>query len=160
MLNQHKLLIFLMLNIFCLIFFFRCSSEKKINSEIEKIPLEIKFDRFDLKFASINKNAFQNFKKKYKFLFPNQFHDSIWMKRKYDSIQIMLQNEVNKVFPNINKLEIESENIYKHLIYYFPKIKVPKFLTLINNVDYQNKIIFADTIILTSLNIKINFSRK
>ena len=160
MLNQYKLLIFLMLNIFCLIFFFRCSSEKKINSEIEKIPLEIKFDRFDLKFASINKKAFQNFKKKYKFLFPSQFHDSIWMKRKDDSIQIMLQNEVNKVFPDINKLERESENIYKHLKYNFPRIKVPKFLTLINNVDYQNKIIFADTIILISLDTFLGSTNK
>ena len=137
-----------------------CSSIKKINSEIEKIPLEIKFDRFDLKFISVNKKGFQKFKNKYDFLFPSKFPDSIWMKRKNDSIQIMLQNEVNIVFPNMNELEKESENIYKHLIYNFPSIKVPKFLTLINNVDYQSKIIFTDSIILISLDTFLGSTNK
>ena len=161
MLNQYKLLIFLMLNIICLIFiFFGCTNKKKINLEIEKIPLKIKFDRFDLKFANVNKKEFQNFKKKYDFLFPIQFPDSLWIKRKDDSIQTMLQNEVNKVFPNMDKLEKESENIYKHLIYNFPSTKVPKFLTLINNVDYQSKIIFTDTIILISLDTFLGSTNK
>ena len=161
MLNQYKLLIFLMLKIFCLIFIFLgCSNNKKSNLKIEKIPLEIKFDRFDLKFASVNNKKFQNLKKKYNFLFPSQFPDSVWMKRKDDSIQIMLQNEVNKVFPNLDKLEKESENIYKHLIYNFPSIKVPKFLTLINNVDYQSKVIFTDTIILISLDTFLGSTNK
>jgi len=152
MLNHFKLLVFLILNIFCLIsIFLGCSDKKKINSEIEKIPLKIKFDRFDLKFASIEKKEFQNFKKKYNYLFPSQFSDSVWLKRKNDTIQIMLQNEVNKIFPTLSNIEKEAENIFKHLIYNFPSIKVPKFLTLINNVDYQNKIIFSDTIVLISL---------
>ena len=138
----------------------RCSNNKKINSEIEKIPLEIKFDRFDLKFISVNKKGFQKFKNKYDFLFPSKFPDSIWMKRKNDSIQIMLQNEVNIVFPNMNELEKESENIYKHLIYNFPSLKVPKFLKLINNVDYQSKIIFTDSIILISLDTFLGSTNK
>ena len=152
MLNHFKLLVFLILNIFCLIFIFLgCSNSKKIDPEIEKIPLEIKFDRFDLKFASIEKKEFQNFKKKYNYLFPSQFSDSVWLKRKNDTIQIMLQNEVNKIFPTLTNIEKEAENIFKHLVYNFPLIKVPKFLTLINNVDYQNKVIFSDTIVLISL---------
>ena len=65
MLNQYKLLIFLMLNIFCLIFIFLgCSNNKNIDLEIEKIPLEIEFERFDLKFASVNEKKFHNLKKK------------------------------------------------------------------------------------------------
>ena len=59
-----------MLNIICLIFiFFGCSNKKKINLEIEKIPLKIKFDRFDLKFADVNKKEFQNLKKNIIFYF-------------------------------------------------------------------------------------------
>ena len=161
MLNQYKLLIFLMSSIFCLIFIFlACSDSKKIDSQIEKISLEIKFDRFDLKFASVKNNEFQNFKNKYNYLFPSQFSDSVWLKRKNDTIQIMLQNEVNKIFPTLSKIEKESENIYKHLIYNFPSIKVPKFLTLINNVDYQNKVIFTDTIVLISLDTFLGSTNK
>ena len=161
MLNHFKLLVFLILNIFCLIFIFLgCSNSKKINPEIEKIPLEIKFDRFDLKFASIEKEEFQNFKKKYNYLFPSQFSDSVWLKRKNDTIQIMLQNEVNKIFPTLSNIEKEAENIFKHLIYNFPSIKVPKFLTLINNVDYQNKVIFSDTIVLISLDTFLGSKNK
>ena len=161
MLNHFKLLVFLILNIFCLIFIFLgCSNSKKIDPEIEKIPLEIKFDRFDLKFALIEKKEFQNFKKKYNYLFPSQFSDSVWLKRKNDTIQIMLQNEVNKIFPTLRNIEKEAENIFKHLIYNFPSIKVPKFLTLINNVDYQNKVIFSDTIVLISLDTFLGSKNK
>lgn len=161
MIIQRKLLIFLMLNIFCLIIFISgCSNEKKIKAQIEQIPVEIKFDRFDLKFASVKREEFQKFKKKYKYLFPDQFSDSVWMKRKKDSIQNLLYNEVNKNFPNLINLEKESENIYKHLIYYFPLIKIPKFLTLTNNVDYQNKIIFADSIVLISLDTFLGSTNK
>tara|TARA_B100000963_G_scaffold326201_1_gene313065 strand:+ start:11486 stop:12433 length:948 start_codon:yes stop_codon:yes gene_type:complete len=150
-----------MLDIFCLIFIFSgCSDNSKIDPEIEKIQLEINFDRFDLKFASIHKNDFSNFKKKYNYLFPSKFPDSVWLNRKNDTIQSMLQNEVNEIFPNLNKLEKETESIYKHLIYNFPSIKIPKFLTLINNVDYQSKIIFADSIILISLDTFLGSTNK
>ncbi len=160
-LNQFKLLIFLMLDIFCLIFIFSgCTNIKKIDPEIEKIQLEINFDRFDLKFASIRKNEFSNFKKKYNYLFPSKFPDSVWLNRKNDTIQSMLQNEVNKIFPNLNKLEKETESIYKHLTYHFPSIKIPKFLTLINNVDYQSKIIFTDSIVLISLDTFLGSANK
>ncbi len=160
-LNQFKLLIFLMLDIFCLIFIFSgCTNTSKIDPEIEKIQLEINFDRFDLKFASIHDNEFSNFKKKYNYLFPSKFPDSVWLNRKNDTIQSMLQNEVNKVFPNLDKFEKEAESIYKHLIYNFPSIKIPKFLTLINNVDYQSKLIFADSIILISLDTFLGSTNK
>ena len=159
--KRNKLLVFLMLIIFCLIFIFPgCSNNKKIDSEISKIPLEIEFDRFDLKFSSVSKEKFKNFKKTYNYLFPSQFSDSVWIKRKNDTIQTMLQREVNKIFPNLNKLEQEVENLYKHIIYYFPKTKVPKFLTLINNVDYQNKIIFTDTLVLISLDTFLGSTNK
>ncbi len=159
--KQYKLLVFLMSIIFCLIFIFiGCSNNKKIDSEISKIPLEVEFDRFDLKFSSVSEKKFKNFKKKYNYLFPSQFSDSLWIKRKNDTIQTMLMSEVNKIFPNLSKLEKEVELIYKHFIYHFPKIKVPKFLTLINNVDYQNKIIFTDTLVLISLDTFLGSTNK
>ena len=83
MLNHFKLLVFLILNIFCLIFIFLgCSDNKKINSEIEKIPLEIKFDRFDLKFASIEKKEFQNFKKKIQLFISKSIFRQCLVKKK------------------------------------------------------------------------------
>ncbi len=157
----YKLLVFLMLIIFCLILVFQTFSyNKKIDSDISKIPLDIEFDRFDLKFSSVSKKKFKNLKKKYNYLFPSQFSDSLWIKRKNDTIQTMLQSEVNKVFPDLSKLEKEVELIYKHIIYHFPKIKVPKFLTLTNNVDYQNKIIFTDTLVLISLDTFLGSKNK
>ena len=152
MLNQYKLLIFLMSSIFCLIFIFLgCSDNKKIDSEIEKIPLEIKFDRFDLKFASIKKKEFRNFKKKYNYLFPSQFSDSVWIKRQNDSLQLLLQEAVRKVFIDISSLEGNVSNLFKHIKYYFPKTKIPRVITLTNNVDYQIKTVYLDSLLLISL---------
>ncbi len=82
------------------------------------------------------------------------------MKRKNDSIQNLLHSEVNNIFPSLVNLEKESEDIYRHFIYYFPLTKIPKFLTLTNNVDYQNKIIFADSIVLISLDTFLGSTNK
>ena len=41
---------------------------------------------------------------------------------------------------------------FKHLKYYFPKTQTPRVIgVILNNVDYQSKTIYADSLLLVSL---------
>ena len=77
---------------------FACSSADNREKEIAQIPVNVDFDRFDRKFFNASKEEFYSLKQEYGYLFPEQYPDSIWLKRQRDSLQVLLQGEI-KCFP-------------------------------------------------------------
>ena len=128
-----------------------CDQNSKLEQEIAALPIQIQVDRFDQKFHQSSPDKIPHLKQQYPYLFPQQFADSVWVKRQKDSLQLLLQNAVEKEFPSISEMEISLTNLFKHIHYYFPKAPIPHVIGLINNVDYQSKTIFADSILLISL---------
>jgi gliding motility-associated lipoprotein GldB len=139
--------------VFFSVFIFILSCQNNINNEsdIESIPVEIKFDRFDLKFYGQSPEVIPQLKKDYPFLFPKQFSDSVWIKRQKDSLQLLLQNAVSQVYKDVTPLEMKVSHLFKHIQYHFPKVKIPRVITLTNNVDYQIKTVYSDSLLLISL---------
>jgi len=84
-------------------------------------------------------------------LFPKQFSDSVWIARQKDSLQLLLKNAVQEVFEDITPLEDELTHLFKHINYHFPQTKIPQVVTLTNNVDYQIKTVYSDSLVLLSL---------
>ena len=144
-----SLRIFFVLSFICLIT--GCKEPDSKISEILSIPLELTIERFDEKFHLSQASNIPQLKKEYPFLFPEKFNDSVWVKRQKDSLQLLLLENVNKKFPKIESLENDLEILFKHLKYYFPKTQLPRVLGVINNVDYQSKTIYADSLLLVSL---------
>ena len=139
---------------FCIaftVFFSSCSDENALEAEINRIPVTIDIDRFDLKFYNATPEEYIELKKSYPYLFPNQFPDSIWVKRQRDSIQTILHAEIKKVYPSLDPVKEELVSLYKHIKYYFPQIQDPHVVTVVNNVDYQSKTIFTDSLLIISL---------
>jgi hypothetical protein len=157
---QPKLVILLFF-IIC----YSCQSENENETQIDAIPVEISLDRFDLKFYNQPASVIPNLKSQYPFLFPKQFSDSIWISRQTDSLQLLLQNEVNKTFESTDLIESELSHLFKHIKFYFPSTVVPKVITLTNNVDYQIKTVyldwtlFWDQIILCTMVFQITYER-
>jgi len=141
--TSHILLIFL--------FFNACQEEFTNESDVESISVSISFDRFDIKFYGQPSNVIPELKIKYPFLFPKQFSDSVWINRQKDSLQLLLQSEVNKTFKNIELFERDVNHLFKHIKYLFPFAKIPRVITLTNNVDYQIKTVYSDSLLLISL---------
>src|SRR5690606_28291313 len=77
--------------------------------------------------------------------------DSIWIERINDSLQRELSNEVENTFSNFNDIHEEIESLFQHLKYYDKSFKVPRVITVTSDVDYRNKTIVTDTIVLISL---------
>jgi len=131
--------------------FIKCKPDNSTESEIMAIPVSINIERFDQKFHRSNPEMIFELKNKYPFLFPQQFNDSVWFKRQKDSLQLMLLDTVESTFTDMTPIESELEYLFKHLKFYFPKTKIPRIVGLINNVDYQTKTIYIDSLLLISL---------
>ncbi|RPG69039.1 MAG: hypothetical protein CBD07_001160, partial [Flavobacteriaceae bacterium TMED147] len=86
------------------IFFSSCKRENSNEENIQSIPIDLTFERFDLKFYNQTPDVIPELKKKYPFLFPKQFSDSVWIKRQNDSLQLLLQDAVIKVYKDIKSL--------------------------------------------------------
>lgn len=132
-------------------YFIGCDDTNTKESEILMIPLEIKIDRFDKKFHLSQADDIQVLKTTYPYLFPKKFDESVWIKRQKDSLQLLLLENVEKKFTSMVLIEENLEYLFKHLKYYFPKTTIPRVIGLINNVDYQSKTIYADSLLLISL---------
>ena len=130
---------------------FSCENQDAIEAEIDALPGAISMDRFDRKFHEATPDQIPELKKNYPYLFPQQFPDSIWINRQKDSLQRLLQTAVDEKFPKMESLESDLSHLFKHIQYYFPATPSPHTIGLINNVDYQSKSIYTDSLLIISL---------
>lgn len=144
---QKKHFIFLGL---LLSFFISCTDDQ-VKKEIESIEVDLELKRFDRAFAQANPSDLPKLKNDFPFLFPTQFHDSIWIGKMKDTLQIEIQEEVAEKFTDFSRQEKELQLFYQHLKYFFPEFSVPTVITLAEEVDYRNKVILSDDFLLISL---------
>lgn len=136
---------------FCLLFF-GCKKEKdSIVAEIENIPINFELHRFDRDFAQTGPANLDQIKQKYPAFFPEQFDDAFWIEKMTDTLQIELEAETLKTFPNDRDLENILVPLFKHIKYYFPKFEEPVVVTVTSDVDYREKVILADTLLILEL---------
>ncbi|MCL6268081.1 gliding motility lipoprotein GldB [Flagellimonas myxillae] len=128
-----------------------CDNRDKKADEISKIPLELSVSRFDRDFADASPADLPRLKKRYPYLFPSQFPDSMWVAKFSDTIQTELSEEVDKAFGNFDKETEDLKSLFQHIKYYFPKWKVPKVVTVTSDVRYNDRVILTDTLLLLGL---------
>ncbi len=137
-----------------------CGDDDKVSQEIAEIDLDLQVNRFDREFAEITPSQLPTLKKKYPYLFPEQYPDSIWVAKMKDTLQLELLSEVDATFGNFENETADLELLFKHITYYFPKYKTPKVITVISDVEYNNRVILADTLLLIGLDNYLGSSHK
>ncbi|NER12491.1 gliding motility lipoprotein GldB [Leptobacterium flavescens] len=137
-----------------------CEKQNKVEKEIAEIPLEVEVDRFDLAFASSSENDLGGLKAKYPYLFPQQYADSVWLAQMKDTLQLEINHEIAREFPDLGEQEVELRSLFQHLRYYFPEFNTPKVITLTSDVDYRNKVIYTDSLMLVSLDTYLGKDHK
>ncbi|MEJ6791890.1 MAG: gliding motility lipoprotein GldB [Lacinutrix sp.] len=128
-----------------------CTKEDKIETEISKINIDFTVERFDKAFAEVTTSSLPKLKNAYPFLFAKNYDDSFWLNKIKDTIQQQLQNESIKKFEDLKTETVELESLFQHLKYYFPEFKTPRVITVASDVDYRNKVIVTDTIVVLPL---------
>jgi gliding motility-associated lipoprotein GldB len=125
-----------------------CKKEQKVPDEISTLPMELEIRRFDREFAQTTPNQLSSIKEKYPYFFPEQYPDSVWIAKLQDTIQLELRSAVDSAFTNFEKESDDLALLFKHIKYYFPKYRVPVIITVTTDVDYENRIILTDSLLL------------
>jgi len=128
-----------------------CQDESKIKDAIAELPVDLKISRFDKMLLDASAENLTELKQAFPFLFNPRTPDSVWIAKFEDSLQQELTREVNTVFKDFEPVEADITNFYRHLNYYDPGYQQPEIITLINNVDYRNRLIVTDSLVLIAL---------
>ncbi|WP_222983350.1 gliding motility lipoprotein GldB [Flagellimonas meishanensis] len=128
-----------------------CKKENKNEEAISKLEVDLQILRFDREFARATPKDIQGLKKKYPYLFPEQFADSVWLAKLSDTIQKELSDEVERTFGDFKEESIALQSLFQHIIHYFPDFRIPKVVTLTSDVRYNDRIILTDSLLLIGL---------
>lgn len=134
-----------------LLLFFSCNTDSKIANDIDAIEVSVPIIRFDKEFGKSTAQDLPALKARYPYLFAKQFDDAYWNKKLVDSLQRELTDEVARVFPEMDEQQEELEGLFKHIKYYYPETTVPKVVTITSEVEYRNKVILVDSLLIVAL---------
>lgn len=145
--------------VFCSLFW-SCDQKSKVEKAIEDTPVEIKVERFDKIFFETSPKDLAKVKKQFPYFFSPQINDTVWLNKMQAPIWREVYTEVQKKYANIEGVQNDLETLYKHMKYYFPETKQPKLITLISDMDYNNKAIYADSLVIVSLELYLGKDHK
>ncbi|MBP6759271.1 MAG: gliding motility lipoprotein GldB, partial [Flavobacterium sp.] len=137
-----------------------CDKKSKVEKEVEEIPVEIKVERFDKLFFETPPKDLGKLKKEFPFFFPSGTDDSVWLEKMQNPLWRELYAEVQKKYSNFEPVQKELETLFKHIKYNFPKTKTPKVIAVISEMDYNNKVIYADSLLIISLELYLGKAHK
>src|SRR5690606_4168792 len=141
---------------YCILFLFAfllfsCNDESKVEKEIEKIPMNVEIIRFDKIFAEATPADLPKLKTEFPDFFPQQYNDSIWIGKLTDTLQKQLETEVFKTFSKDEEIEDVLVPLFQHIKYYFPNFTTPLVVTTTSDVDYRNKVILTERMMVIGL---------
>ncbi|WP_026915194.1 gliding motility lipoprotein GldB [Christiangramia portivictoriae] len=137
--------------LFIIILVVSCNQKTGTEEKIEAIELDLQVIRFEQEFAGTDPRQLPELKQKYPFLFPEQFPDSVWIEKLSDSLQLEINQAVEEEFSDFTTQENELYALFQHINYYFPEFEIPAVITVTSEVDYKNKIIYAEDYLFVSL---------
>lgn len=143
---------FLVLSIF-LCSLFSCDKEIKHEVDFSSIKISVSVDRFEKKFFNSNEQSLSKLKSEYPYLFPIQNPDSIWLNRINSLEEKELFLESQNVFGDFDNEKTALEKLFQHIKHYHPSFEVPTIITLITNLDYENNVMYADSLLFISLDM-------
>ena len=130
---------------------FSCKIDTKTVVDVSNIPVSFSLSRFDVDFYTSSKNDLPKLKNKYPLLFPNQVEDSVWIHKITNKDEQELFAETQKIFNDFSSEEKELKKLFQYIKYYNPKFVSPNVITMLTNIDYNNRVIYADSLLLISL---------
>lgn len=145
--------------VLCL-FFLSCDKKSKVEKAVEEIPVDIKVERFDKVFFETKPEDLEKIKKQYPFFFPVGNDDNIWLQKMQDPLWREVYAEVQKKYSDIEPVRKEFNSLFQHIKYYFPQTKIPKVITVISEMDYNTKAIYADSLVVVSLELYLGKEHK
>jgi len=141
-------------------FFLSCNTKNKTEKSENGIPVDLEVVRFDKIFFETEPQDLEKVKKEFPFFFPAGNDDAVWLEKMQNPLWRELYTEVQKKFFNFDSYKTQLESTFKQIKNYFPKAKTPKVYTVISEMDYNNKVIYADSLLIISLEMYLGKEHK
>jgi hypothetical protein len=123
-----------------------CKNEDKNSIDVSKIEVDFAVERFEEAFYNATPESLVEVKKRFPLLFPIAESDSVWLAKINDQDEQDLFKESQVVFSNFIEIEKQFTSLFKHITHYNPTFKAPKVITMLTNIDYENRVVYADSI--------------
>ena len=133
--------------------FFSCSDKNKTKIDVSNIKVNFSIKRYDVDFYNAAEETLPNVKEKYPYLFPESFSDSLAIAKINDKEEQELFAETQKKYKDFSDLESQLTTLFKNIKYYNSKFKSPDIVTILTNIDYDSRVIYADSLLFISLDV-------
>lgn len=134
------------------ILFVALGCKSGVDHEISQIEINLQIDRFDKKFVDTKNYSLESLKLDYPFLFNRSVDDSIWNAKRSDSLFQLLQDQVERVFPETTEIEQSIKNLFRRIRFYFPDKIIPnRTIVITSEIDYDTRAVYRDTISILSI---------
>jgi len=141
-------------SLFLILSFLSCSKNEKAEVvSTENIVVTTVIERFDQQFYTTPPEKLADLKKQFPYLFPEPNPDSVWVNKMKNKDEQELFAETQKLYTDFTSEKEQLTSLFKHIKYYYPKFKEPKVITILTNVDYNNKVVLADSLLFISLDV-------
>jgi gliding motility-associated lipoprotein GldB len=141
-----KKYIFLMAS---LLLFFSCKEENETEEKVAEVQVEkVTIERFDKLFFESKPGDLPKLKQQFPFLFPPGNSDDVWIDKMNNKFLRQLYTEVQKKFPDLQSLDSDFENLFRHIKYYYPNFKSPRVITLIDDNNDITAVYQGDLVIV------------
>lgn len=140
--------------VFSVLISFLSCKEKSANSvDVSKVDISFPVKRFDVDFYTAKTQELSSLKKEYPYFFPAQVTDSLSLAKMMDTEEQELFAETQKIYKDFTPIETQLTSLFKHIKYYNPPFKTPKVITMLTNIAYDNRVVYADSLLIISLDV-------
>ena len=128
--------------------------------DISNIDVAFSVKRYEVDFYNATKENLPKVRQKYPYLFPEEFTDSLSFEKINDKQEQELFTETQKKYKDFSSEETQLSSLFKHIKYYNASFQEPNIVTMLTNIDYENRVIYADSLLLISLDVYLGKGHK
>ena len=145
----------ILLSFTLLVFLFltSCSRDKDASPDLTGISSDPEIIRFEELFYGADAESLPALKADFPYLFPEPNPDSVWVNKMQDEDERYLFEESQNKFKDFDLQTRRLQSLFRHMKFYFPSFQEPKVITMITEVDYNNKVIYADSLLFVGLDL-------
>jgi gliding motility-associated lipoprotein GldB len=133
--------------------FLSCEKESSNLVDTSNIKVDFSVSRFDVDFYTSSATNLSEIKEKYPLLFPVETPDSVWIQKINDKDELELFSETQKIYENFSEVEQDLRSFFTYVKYYNKGFETPNVITVLSNIDYENRIIYSDSLLFLSLDV-------
>lgn len=136
-----------------MLFLGSCGKKTEKVVDVSQIEATTELIRFDQRFYTSSPEVLGQLKKDFPYLFPEPNPDSIWTSKMKDEDELFLYKSVQEKYGDMSSEKEELTQLFKYVKHYYPKFKEPKVIGILSNVDFNNSVVYADSLLFISLDV-------